>query len=101
MKPRGMTLMRYAVIRISDNVWIYESEDLVDIRKQRQEAKTEGVPTVLVRVMDSDEDEDRPDPFDLVDVETALADIVNAANANPEPIHYKVRNAIDRARNAV
>jgi len=30
----------------------------------------------------------------------ALNGIINAANGNPEPIHYKVREAIDKARHA-
>ena len=31
----------------------------------------------------------------------ALNDIIDAANTNPEPIHYKVREAIDKAREAI
>lgn len=35
------------------------------------------------------------------EIRAAMLDIVNAANANPVPIHYKVKEAIDRAREAI
>ncbi len=40
----------------------------------------------------------QPDHGRIVALEFALLRIVDAANANPDPIHFAVRQAIDEAR---
>jgi len=89
--------MKYAVICISNNSWQLESDDLARIRRNRAALKRKGMSTVLVRILESDEDDELPE----LDPDTALDGIIQAANGNPEPIHYKVRQAIDDARRAL
>jgi hypothetical protein len=89
--------MRYAVINTGTNEWMLESDDLNEAVASRQD----GEIVVEVIVDEKGKATKRLPRKSNKDPRAALEAVIMAANANSHPIHYAVKDAINKARNHI